>query len=195
MSTTLMIAGSGMRAGVPQDPESVRSTVTVVQDDAPPSVAPAAPDYNQVMTDPETEGGLTSHDLASAVTPSVQYVPNMGNANDVGDAVQARVNDTISTGGTAAAREASGEWGHGTMQIVQGIEPTLVDGHQFGSDYFAAENRPEMAAGAYMSATQSADPAVQSTGEDNSRDAVQQSQGAAAYQTVLNALLNGGAVL
>lgn len=193
MSTTLILAGQANRAGVPQDPESVRSTVTTVQDDAPPSVAESAPDYNQVFTDPETEGGLTPSQVASHVAPSEKYAPEMIATTQVADAIQTRVNDNIATSGTAAAREAAGVYGHGTMKIVEGIEPAIVDGHGFGPDYFAAgaPAGTELAR-PFMTANAPTDPSVQSSGEDNSRDAVSQSQSATAYQTMYDRFLNGG---
>jgi len=179
MSTLLYF---GERAGIPADEATVRSTITVVQDDAPPAEMDAAPDFNETETDPDTEGGLTTHQLASHVIPSVQYVPHVGNANEDLNAI---VDDRISTSGTAAAREMAGEWGHGTLKVVEGIEPAIRDGARFGNEYFAADNRPLAASGDYMTPAQPADAATvaraQATGTDNARDAVSQSQYQAMY--------------
>lgn len=166
----------------PADDAVVRSTVTFVDVDAPPAVEDRTPDYNAVLADERSEGGLTPRQLASHVLPSHRYVPATGDANTWGDAVQ-RVNDGISTKGHAAAKEAAGEWGHGTLQIVEGIEPTIVDGQQLGGDYFAT-NGPENPAGSYMSATPSVDASLQATGNDLSREAVQASRNA--YQSFLD---------
>lgn len=113
----------------------VRTTVTVVNQDAPESVADDAPDFNEIQRDGVTEGGLTTHDLASAVIPSEQYRPTPH--DDTGDAIQSRVNDRIATSGAAAAKEETGEWGHGTMKIVEGIEPA-IPATPFDGRYFAA---------------------------------------------------------
>lgn len=190
MSTTLLLARIGQAAPKPQDPEKVRSTVTVVNNDEPAAVAPEAPDYNAVFADSDSEGGLTATQLASFVLPSMQYAPVP--AANTGDAVQAQVNDGIATKGTAAAREASGAWGHGTMKVVEGIEPTIVDGQQFGGDYFAADRPEAPQGGNYMSATPSPDGRVQTTGENNARDAVQASQGASIYNQMLSGILGPG---
>lgn len=119
----------------PQDEAAVRSTVTTVQADAPASVAPDAPDANELQIDAQTEGGLTTHQVASAVAPSAQYPPRP--LEGTGDAIQTQVNDGIPTKGLAASLEASGRWGHGTMPIVEGIEPA-IPASPFADRYFAA---------------------------------------------------------
>lgn len=142
------------RAPVPANETEVRSTVTAVQDDAPAAVQTAPPGYNDMATDPDTEGGLTTRQLASYVIPSERYAPAAGNANTD---FTARIDGQVSTSGTAAAREASGAWGHGTLKIVEGIEPVLRDGNRLGSEYFtASEREPTSLAG--VSPSQTADP-------------------------------------
>ena len=163
------------RDSVPQNEKDVRTTVTVVDNDAPPSMQEQAPDFNDVKTDPYTEGGLTTHQLASRVTPSEKYVPHVGNSNDA-DAMFGRVNDQVSTSGTAAAREMAGQWGHGTMMVVEGIEPTIVDGHAMGDEYFdAGKHKVQAGAGNYMTPSRQADNTslseVQATGNENARAA------------------------
>lgn len=118
-----------------QAESEVRSTVTTVVNDAPSSVADDAPDFNEQILDPETEGGLTAHQTASAVTPSTHYPPTP--TPDTGDAIQRTINDGIATKGRAPAVEASGVWGHGTMPIVEGIEPG-ISAAPFADRYFAA---------------------------------------------------------
>jgi len=168
MSTTLLM---GMNHGyVPDDEAKVRSSVTVVDKAAPPAVEAAPPEYNDAGTDPDTEGGLTTRQLASYVRPSQQYpLPEESNANTD---FASRINDQVSTSGTAAAREASGQWGHGTMQVIEGIEPAQQG--IFGDEYFAAE-RPEFRSETDLSPAQPADPdtlaQAQATGVANSRDA------------------------
>jgi len=169
--------------GVPGDEATVRSTVTVVADDTA-AVQPDAPDWNETRTDPVTEGGLTPHDLASHVVPSVRYVPDMGDSNAEHNEI---VNRQVSSSGTAAAREASGVQGHGTLMVTQGIEPTIVDGHEFREDYFAAHDRiAQQDVTPYMTPGRTADSATsaaaQAAGEAASRAAAQASQYAAFHR-------------
>jgi len=171
------------RGETPSDIAHVRTTVTVVEDDASPAMQSHAPDWNEYDTDADTGGGLTGRQLGSHVVPTERYVPSIGDANEDHNAI---VNRQVSTSGTAAAREMSGQWGHGTLQVTEGIEPTLVDGHAFGETYFRANERPDNPnGGAYMTPSEPADPATiaaaQATGERASRDAVQNSIYAAFY--------------
>jgi hypothetical protein len=179
MSTLLYALNRGE---VPADEGLVRSTVTVVDKDATASVEAAPPDFNGAETDPSTDGGLTTRQLASHVEASQRYVPHTGNSNTD---LNAPVNNQVSSSGTAAAREMLGEWGHGTMQVVEGIEPVIRDGGNYGDHYFAVHERLAAGSGNYMSPTQASDTvttaAVQATGEGNSRAAAAVSQYAAMY--------------
>jgi hypothetical protein len=152
MSTTLLV---GFAAPTPVDEADVRSTVTVVENDAPPSVAAAGPDTNELIADPYTEGGLTTHQVASHVERSVKAVPDFGNANADPNSI---VNRQVSTSGTAAAREAAGICGHGSMKIVDGIEDVITEGSILGSDYFTAHPLDANPTDNYMSPSQSTDP-------------------------------------
>jgi hypothetical protein len=129
-----LLFGMG-RAVVPDSEAHVRSTTGVVDTSAPSAVMPDTPDWNEFESDPDTEGGLTTRQLASHVIPMSKYAPHLGNANTD---FNAPIDSQVSTSGHAAAQEAAGVWGHGTMQIVEGIEPTIVDGHQLGDEYFKA---------------------------------------------------------
>lgn len=157
---------------ISQDEAEVRSTVTVVDHDQPSSVQDSAPDFNELDIDPHTEGGLTRHDMASHVIGSERYIPAAGNANQD---LNAQVNNQVSSSGTAAAREAAGQWGHGTFKAVEGIEPVIRDGNVLGSDYFASNERPAAGSDSYMTPAQASDPQTiaqaQTTGTGNSRDA------------------------
>lgn len=147
----------GPNEPVPQDEREVSSTVTVVDGDAEPAVQEHVTDFNETFTDPDTEGGLTPHQVASFVSPSVRYVPNVDASAQ--DEHNAMINRQVSTAGVAPAKEATGEWGHGTMKLVEGIEPTIRDGSQLGSDYFTAyPHDVGKASGDYMTPAQPADP-------------------------------------
>lgn len=170
MTNILFAAG---RTPVPANQTEVRSTVTVVDHDAPSAVAEHMPDVNEVLTDPDTEGGLTRHDVGAYQRDSEQYVPfHAADANAEHDQI---VNRRISSSGTAAAREMAGEWGHGTMRFSQSIEPAWKDGTQFGSEYFAAEKAPiQEPAGRFMTASTDPDSGRAgsiATGNANARDA------------------------
>lgn len=159
------------RAAVPADEKEVRSTVTAVDNNAPSAVSEHRPDYNEVVTDPDTEGGITPHQVGSYVNPSEQYSPTPRTGAD--DEI---VNRQISTSGTAAAREAAGEWGHGTLMVTEGIEPVIRDGGEFTELYFKADERsPQQGMGNYMTPASTADSGVmeaaQATGNDNARQA------------------------
>ena len=165
-----------------QTEEHVRATAEPVQDDTPAEQT-GAPEFNEHETDGATAGGLTTRDLASHVIPSEQYLPwHAPASHNQGDQL---VNARWSSAGSAAAREAAGQWGHGTIQVVEGIEPVIREGGQFGGEYFAAE-RPGPGDD-YLTPVRdvSGDGAVQAGVEDASRDAVAGSQAnpyAAMYQ-------------
>lgn len=170
------------RGEVPTDESDVRTTVTTVEDDQP-AEQEHAPEWNETETDPDTGGGLTSRQLGSHVVAGQRFTPDTDqSAQDEHNAI---VNRQVSTSGTAAAREASGEWGHGSLQVVEGIEPTIVDGHQMGYDYFTTHPRPDSASGSYMTPAMTADPeseaAAQAAATSGSRHAVQGSMYAAYY--------------
>jgi len=188
MSTTALLVSFGTPA--PVDADEIQSTVTTVQADEPPAESPDSPDWNETETDPDTEGGLTSRQLASHVVPPLQYVPHIGDANDDPNSI---VNRQVSTSGTAAAREMTGRWGHGTLKVVQGIEPTIREGDRLGADYFIGHELPDNAGGNAMSPAQAADPAAQAAAQrgaaDNSRAAVQASQYNAWYNAQMGRAL------
>lgn len=167
MSTGLFLL-SPLAASTP-DEAAVRSTVTVVDRDEPASMLPGPPGYNDATTDPDTGGGLTTRSLASFVIPSERYVPNMGDANVDHNAI---VNERISSSGTAAAREAAGQWGHGTMKVVMGIEPAQAP--LFGDEYFAADAPENVARNMLTPAVTTDEAAAQGAaaqGSVNARDA------------------------
>lgn len=142
--------------GVESDEEHVRATVTVVDDSDPAAVEAARPEVNDAHRDPDTGGGLTRRDLASVVMPSTQYEPTIGNANDD---MTAAVDNQVSTSGTAAERERSGRWGHGTLHVQDATEPMFTT--EFSEDYFhVGERVVQDGTGAYMTSTRQPDDAT-----------------------------------
>lgn len=174
---------------VPPDETEVRSTITVVDDNAPAAEAPTAPSYNSLVTDPDTEGGLTTRQVSTYKVAGVQSVPaNIENATNTGIN---DINARISTAGTAAEREAQGVRGHGTYDFAQSIEVPFPDGHAFGSDYFSVERNRTVSD--QMTPTSSPDPATtsaaQATATANARDAVAQSQTGSPYQAMVDTFM------
>ena len=173
--STLLYAQN--RTPAPADEALVRSTTDVVQHDEAPATQEHPTDFNETFTDPVTDGGLTSRQLSSHVVPSARFVPNVdASAQDDHNGI---INRQVSSSGTAAAKEATGQWGHGTLQIVEGIEPTIRDGGALGAHYFRTHERPLAGSGSYMTPAQASDPATtasaQQGAETNARAAVAQS--------------------
>lgn len=135
--STLLFTGE-FRGEAPSDEGDVRSTITVVDHESPDAVADHRPDFNSNETDPDTEGGLTTRDVADWVSPSQQYKPIPGNANTDFSALDSR----ISAVGTAAQREEAGQWGHGSQQWSDATEPTIREGAAFDDVYFSASRPP-----------------------------------------------------
>lgn len=137
MSTLLL--GSNYAGEAPSDEGDVRSTITVVDHDSPTAVAETSPEFNTAERDPDTEGGLTTRQVADKVNPSEQYPRPVSNANTD---FAAPINSQVSTSGTAAEREESGQWGHGTMQWSEALEPVYREGAAFDNIYFSARRSP-----------------------------------------------------
>ena len=183
MSTLLFVAPTSATP----DEANARSTVTTVQDDAPPSVEQAAPTFNQVTTDPVTEGGLTSHELASNVTGSTRYAPPAGNANSEAQ-LFGEVNAGQSTKGRAPALEAAGIQGHGTLMVTEGIEPVLEDGRAFSEVYFSAGSRPiQSTADHAMTPSHPADEETRADAQASATRAARTAAQASMYQAWLTA--------
>jgi hypothetical protein len=140
---------------VPADEQEVRATTEPINADEAPAVMQDAPVTGHVETD-STPGisGLHNHQLASQWVDSEQFTPFwIGNVD--ADAVNGELIDgQVSSSGTAAAREAQGIFGHGSLAYAIGIEPVqgLAPGGQFGETYFAAD-KPNIQStmGSYMS--------------------------------------------
>lgn len=141
------------RDGVPADENVVRRNTTPVEIAAPPAEMDSAPDFNEVSTDTNPQLGLEPRQLASHVHPSEQYAPFWAQQVNGQSEHNEIVDRQVSTSGTAAAREASGQFGHGTLMVTEGIEPVqdLRDGGKFGNEYFTRHDRDvQEGAGNYM---------------------------------------------
>jgi hypothetical protein len=192
---TSLFFGQLTTTGVPADEKIVRSTSDVVQVDAPPAMQDDMPTQSEVETDPNPLLGMTTRQMASKWTEGEQFVPEvqldeLARADDHNGIVDRQV----STAGTAASREASGQWGHGTASFAVGIEPVgdLRGGNvKFGNEYFERVSRGiQSGAGSYMSpaagsADQNTKGSVAALGKDNARKA--------ASAALYNTYWNGGA--
>lgn len=187
MSTLLF--GAISSASVPADEAVVRSTTYVVSPDAPAAEMESAPDFNVVETDSNPDLGMVTRQLASHVVPTQKYAPAWASAVNDNHLANDMVNQQVSSSGTAAAREAAGTFGHGTMQVIEGIEPVadLRDGGKMTNTYFAA-GKPDIQETARrdMSIAPGQDhaitAAVAGSGKTNSRTA----RNASAYDAFLN---------
>lgn len=186
--TAMLLAAQ--RGAVPADEATVRSTTAIVSDDIPAAEMPDAPDYNENESDPNPYLGMTSRNLASFVIPSEQYrSPVLDDASDVHESFDI-INRQVSSSGTAAGREDAGEWGHGTMKAVIGIEPTIRPGTEFTDTFFTGHPVvSQNGVSRYMSPSATADPATESqaqaTSTDGSRRAVNASQFQAFYDAAV----------
>lgn len=175
---TSLLYGSVSNAGVPADENIVRMTTAPVTPDAPAAMADTAPDHNEVETDTNPLLGMATRQVASTWHEGQQYSPSWAGAVDAADNHNAIVDRRISSSGTAAAREAAGVFGHGTLKYAEGIEtPTdMRDGGKFGNEYFKTADRDVQAtSGDYMStppgSDQNGSSKVAATGKDAARNA------------------------
>ncbi len=189
---TSLLFGTIRDSTPPADEAIVRSNTYVVRNDSPAAAAQGAPEWNEQETDPNPDLGMVNRQVASFWHQPEQSVPFNQGLVDSADEHNAIVDRQISTSGTAAAREAGGQWGHGTAAYAIGIEPVsdLRDGGKMGNDYFMANDRPiQDGAGNYMTPALGADGdtsgGVAAYGKDAARDAHAAAQSAALYNSFL----------
>jgi hypothetical protein len=169
---------------VPRDENVIRSTTATIENDAPADMQDSAPDYNDFTSAKHEDGGLTTNTLSSHVTPSERYIPTITNADQ--DLFTA-TNSQVSSSGTAAAKELTGRWGHGTFKVVEGIEPTIVDGTQFDNLYFKGNVGVLQGAAGDMTAASISDPATTGLVEQTRRAKAALSAQGPIYQAMLDA--------
>lgn len=135
---TSLFFGQLSSIGVPADEKVVRTTAVPVEHDAPAAMQTDMPQPQEVETDKNPNLGLVNRQLASRWFPRLFARPSWKEEVDAGYLHNAIIDRQVSSSGTAAAREADGEWGHGTMPYAVGIEPTgdLTDGGKLGNEYF-----------------------------------------------------------
>jgi hypothetical protein len=188
---TSLMFGTLNTIGVPADEEVVRSTATPVEMDAPAAMQEDMPVQSEVETDHNPHLGMVNRQLASKWTEGQQSVPSEIPTYTEENASNQIINAQVATSGTAAAREAAGIRGHGTLSYAVGIEPVgdLQDGHHMGNDYFTT-NKRVIQDGMRKDMTvppgtdQSTKGAVAALGKENARKA--------ATMAAYNAFWNGG---
>ncbi len=141
----------GASHGVPQSESEVRSTLDPIRDDAQLAEQDAPPDWNERDSDESGELMGLAPRVAGSFTENIEksapLAPDLATMNH-----NAVIDNQVATSGTAAARELTGQRGHGTMQYAVGIDPLIRDGAAFGNDYFKAHDPGiQDGMGAYMS--------------------------------------------
>lgn len=175
---------------IPVEENIVRSPTEYVTPNAPPAEADGPPEFNEVETDSNPALGMVTRELASDWHASEKYSPAWAATSNPTESFN-RVNGRMDAVGTAAEREMSNQFGHGTMAFAIGIEPVIREGGQYGADYFAVDPRLiQESAGNYMmpdaaqdhdSVSATANRAVQ-----NAKDAGAAGQYASWYAAFMN---------
>lgn len=125
----------GAKYAVDQRESEVRSTLAPLRDDGP--AESQEPDWNEFESDGSGElTGLSTRMLAPDTHESEQYKPEWIEGASTPHNIL--IDAQVASSGTAAAREAAGIQGHGTMQYGEAIDPVIREAGAFGNDYFAA---------------------------------------------------------
>lgn len=129
---------------------ATRVTDEPVRTDGEDAQQQHAPDFNEVSTDTSPElMGLRRRMESSYTVESEKYVPAVMETADTPHNIL--IDRQVASSGTAAAREAQGIQGHGTLQYAIGMEPELRDGAKFGNSYFVRDSSPiQDGSGHYM---------------------------------------------
>lgn len=179
-----------LRDGVPADEKVVRSTTEVYERDAPAAMQENPPEFQEVETDDNPNLGMVNRQLASVWTPSQKSIPPWLAETDSQTEHNAIVDRQVATSGTAAAREARGEWGHGTMAYAIGIEPVgdLRDGGKMSNEYFVRTDRDiqETSDNTMMSVPPGYDQSVKGRVAAEGKVGARESAQASAYDTYWN---------
>lgn len=180
-----------LREGVPADEKVVRQTATPYDRDAPAAMQDSMPDRGELETDTNPALGMVNRQKGSLWHQAQKYIPFWKGAVDDQFEHNAIIDRQVSSSGTAAAREAAGEWGHGTASYAVGIEPVgdLTDGGAFGNEYFKRNDRDiqETADNTMMSVPPGYDQSTKGRVAAEGKVAARQSAMAGMYNTWWNA--------
>lgn len=142
----------GSSGPTPLTETEARETMEPIRTDGVGAESQHAPDWNEVETDASSQLiGLAPRAKGADTRDTEKSVPwwtTLASAD-----YSSVIDRQVSSSGTAARREESGQTGHGTMQYEQSMEPVIRDGAAFGNDYFVSNDRAiQDGAGAYMTA-------------------------------------------
>lgn len=182
-----ILYGVVSQSGVPSDEKTVRATTANIDHGAPPAVMDDAPVTGRVETDSDsTLPGLATRQLASEWFEGQQYAPSWAGNVDAQALNSDRINGQVSSSGTAAAREAAGQFGHGTASYAVGIEPVqaLVDGGRMDNNYFGVP-KPNIqgTSGAYMTTPPGVDRDTTGLVSDTAKAQARYANAASLYST------------
>jgi len=188
---TSLFMGQLMTNPVPADEKVVRSTVQPVNIDKPAAMAPDPPEQGEVRTDPDPDLGLATRQLASEWTQGTPIDPGPLKAGvDQTTASTEIINSQVSSSGTAAGREMSGQT-HRSLSYAYGIEPPqdLRSNGAFGNEYFKRTDREiQEGAGNYMQTPPGyLNPNIAALGKEASRDAT----GNSIYDLFYHSVMSG----
>lgn len=185
---TSLMMGQLWSTVVPADEATVRRTAVPVEHDKPAAMATDMPVMGEVETDHDPNLGMVNRQLASKWVNPTHGVPEWTDQVAQQYRHNAIIDEQVSTSGHAAAKEASGEWGHGTAAYAVGIEPVgdLGNGGKLGNDYFVRNPRiiQDTADNTMMTPTAPKDVNTSAAGKEAARRAAQAS--------LYNTFWNGG---
>jgi hypothetical protein len=140
---TSLMMGQIWSTVVPADEATVRRTAVPYYADKPAAMQDDMPVMGEVETDHDPNLGMVNRQLASKWTEPQRSAPAWADQVATQYEHNATVDRQVSTAGFAPSKEATGEWGHGTMAHAVGIEPVgdLGDQGKLGNDYFKRNDR------------------------------------------------------
>lgn len=140
----------GATGPVPQNENEARATLEPIRTSTATVEEPDSPDWNEFESDDSPElVGLSPRLKGPDTIPSEQSAPFWSKLADVNHNVI--IDQQVSSSGTAAQRETAGEFGHGSMQYADSIEPVVREGGAFGNTYFASHGHEiQSESGNYM---------------------------------------------
>lgn len=132
-----------LRDGTPADEKVVRATAVPYDVDKPAAMQDSMPDRGEVANDPDPNLGMVDRQKGSLWIQGIRNAPFWRKNVDSSMQHNLIVDQQVSTAGTAASREAQGEWGHPSASYAVGIEPVgdLTDGGKMGNEYFKAVDK------------------------------------------------------
>lgn len=168
--------------------DDAQSTVEPLRTDNSDAEAKGSPEWNEVRSDdsgqliglsPRVVGSNTQHGDRSDQAPPTGVVMGTYDTARKGDQ---SIENQVASSGTAAAREASGIRGHGSILQTEGIEP-LNPAQRYGNDYFERDSlSANEGSGNYMT-PQEGDNWAQQVAQANAQSAARSAYMSTQYQS------------